>query len=313
MGVIVTGHGHRLSPRGPAWTTSRTPSCCCSRWPASWSCSSTCIPLLIVRHDPERVLITLLPSFTIVARLVQADYAAAWSASSPRCGASGSTVDLDPMPITPEEEAADGEAAHAYLEAGEQEGLIEREERRLLESIVDFGDTLVREVMTPRPDIVGAPCRRDAGRACGRCSPSSSTRACRSTGTRSTTSSASSSSRTSSACPWIFQRRERVVAAPAAAGALRARDQARFRPAEGVPAPAGAVGGRRRRVRRHGGPGHDRGPARGDRRRDSRRVRRRVRARAGRGQRRVRLQRQGQHRRAERSAWRQHSARRVRH
>src|SRR5262245_18272953 len=27
-------------------------------------------------------------------------------------------------------------------------------ERKLLKSIVDFGDTLVREVMTPRPDIV---------------------------------------------------------------------------------------------------------------------------------------------------------------
>ena len=51
-----------------------------------------------------------------------------------------------------EEEA--GEAAHAYLEAGEEQGLIEGEERRLLQSIVDFGDTLVREVMTPRPDIV---------------------------------------------------------------------------------------------------------------------------------------------------------------
>jgi CBS domain containing-hemolysin-like protein len=42
----------------------------------------------------------------------------------------------------------------AYIETGAQEGLIEGEERRLLQSIVDFGDTLVREVMTPRPDIV---------------------------------------------------------------------------------------------------------------------------------------------------------------
>ena len=47
-----------------------------------------------------------------------------------------------------------GEVAHAYLEAGEEQGLIEGDERRLLQSIVDFGDTLVREVMTPRPDIV---------------------------------------------------------------------------------------------------------------------------------------------------------------
>ena len=30
----------------------------------------------------------------------------------------------------------------------------ETEERRLLQSVVDFGGTLVREVMTPRPDVV---------------------------------------------------------------------------------------------------------------------------------------------------------------
>ena len=46
------------------------------------------------------------------------------------------------------------EATTAYLDAGEQEGLIERDERKLLQSVVDFGDTLVHEVMTPRPDIV---------------------------------------------------------------------------------------------------------------------------------------------------------------
>ncbi len=41
-----------------------------------------------------------------------------------------------------------------YLEAADEQGLIEGDERRLLQSIVDFGATLVREVMTPRPDIV---------------------------------------------------------------------------------------------------------------------------------------------------------------
>jgi len=51
-------------------------------------------------------------------------------------------------------EEESGEVTHAYLEAGEEQGLIEKDEKRLLQSIVDFGDTLVREVMTPRPDIV---------------------------------------------------------------------------------------------------------------------------------------------------------------
>ena len=31
---------------------------------------------------------------------------------------------------------------------------IEREERRLIHSIFEFGDTVVREVMLPRPDMV---------------------------------------------------------------------------------------------------------------------------------------------------------------
>ncbi len=40
------------------------------------------------------------------------------------------------------------------LAAGEKEGVIEREEREMITSIFEFGETIVREVMTPRPDIV---------------------------------------------------------------------------------------------------------------------------------------------------------------
>ena len=47
--------------------------------------------------------------------------------------------------------------AAPYGDAGEREDLIEGEERKLIQSIVDFGDTLVREVMTPRPDIAAIP------------------------------------------------------------------------------------------------------------------------------------------------------------
>ena len=50
-------------------------------------------------------------------------------------------------------EPESGEASHAR-DAPPSQGLIEGDERRLLQSIVDFGDTLVREVMTPRPDMV---------------------------------------------------------------------------------------------------------------------------------------------------------------
>ncbi len=39
------------------------------------------------------------------------------------------------------------------LAAGEKEGVIEEEEREMITSIFEFGETIVREVMTPRPDI----------------------------------------------------------------------------------------------------------------------------------------------------------------
>ena len=35
-----------------------------------------------------------------------------------------------------------------------EEDVIETEERALIHSIIEFGDTVVREVMVPRPDMV---------------------------------------------------------------------------------------------------------------------------------------------------------------
>lgn len=40
------------------------------------------------------------------------------------------------------------------VEAAAQDEVIEHEERELIESIIEFGDTLAREVMVPRPDMV---------------------------------------------------------------------------------------------------------------------------------------------------------------
>jgi len=40
------------------------------------------------------------------------------------------------------------------VEAAAKESVIEHEERELIESVIEFGDTVVREVMIPRPDIV---------------------------------------------------------------------------------------------------------------------------------------------------------------
>jgi magnesium and cobalt exporter, CNNM family len=108
------------------------------------------LPMLIVRRNPERVLELMLPPFDVAARFLHP-----LTGTLVRLLVEGrrdrERQGAQPAAVT-EEEA--GEAAHAYLEAGEEQGLIERDERRLLQSIVDFGDTLVREVMTPRPDIV---------------------------------------------------------------------------------------------------------------------------------------------------------------
>jgi putative hemolysin len=42
----------------------------------------------------------------------------------------------------------------AMADAAVEDDVIEREERTLIHSIIDFGDTVVREVMVPRPDMV---------------------------------------------------------------------------------------------------------------------------------------------------------------
>jgi putative hemolysin len=107
------------------------------------------VPVAIVFRNPERVLELLLPSFTPVARALGpiskwiARVVALIKREQP-----GSV----PAPDEAAEEAK--EPPKAYADDTQQDGLIEGEERRLLQSIVDFGDTLVREVMTPRPDIV---------------------------------------------------------------------------------------------------------------------------------------------------------------
>jgi CBS domain containing-hemolysin-like protein len=52
------------------------------------------------------------------------------------------------------EEGSQTETIEALMEAGEQEGLLEKEDRRLIQSVVEFGDKTVGEVMTPRQAIV---------------------------------------------------------------------------------------------------------------------------------------------------------------
>ena len=66
-----------------------------------------------------------------------------------------SVASLAEEQATPEEETADD--VEALLEAGEEEGILEESDRELVRSAVEFGDKLVREVMTPRPAIFAVP------------------------------------------------------------------------------------------------------------------------------------------------------------
>jgi putative hemolysin len=108
-------------------------------------------PLLIVRRNPERVLEVALPPFDFVARAMRP--------------LTGGLVQLIVEPRrerseqngSPPATGNDADDSTQAQEAAEEAGLIEREERKLLQSIVDFGGTLVREVMTPRPDMVAIP------------------------------------------------------------------------------------------------------------------------------------------------------------
>jgi putative hemolysin len=103
------------------------------------------MPMLIVRRDPEAVLDFLLPVFHTIARPLRPVTAAMIGMIGPRR----------------ERESANGADAadSAGQEAGENESaaesaISEEEGRELLQSIVDFTETIVREVMTPRPDII---------------------------------------------------------------------------------------------------------------------------------------------------------------
>jgi CBS domain containing-hemolysin-like protein len=104
------------------------------------------LPMLIARRDPERVLEVLLPPFDVAARFLQ-----------PLTNALVRLIvdaRRDRQSAAPAGETEEQRETSAPGSEPRQEEGLEGDQRRLLQSIVDFGDTLVREVMTPRPDIV---------------------------------------------------------------------------------------------------------------------------------------------------------------
>lgn len=86
---------------------------------------------------PIRFLLWLMTPITVVIRF------------------SFSVASLAEEPVSPDEEPAVD--VESLLEAGEVEGILEESDRDLVRSAVEFGDTLVREVMTPRPQVFAVP------------------------------------------------------------------------------------------------------------------------------------------------------------
>jgi CBS domain containing-hemolysin-like protein len=102
------------------------------------------VPMLIARRDPERVLDITLPVFHPIGQLVYPVAAALLELGGGRrerenAGGNGSEP---------------AERAVAEPVEGVDRAISDEEGRELLQSVVDFTETVVREVMTPRPDIV---------------------------------------------------------------------------------------------------------------------------------------------------------------
>ena len=107
---------------------------------AGWLATEIVLLKSGAQSDPERVVARLLPImsaaswlFLPLAALIRRIYESREKTAVP--------------PATEEE-------VQAYIDVGREEGILDKGEEKLLLSIVDFGDTRVREVMTPRTDIV---------------------------------------------------------------------------------------------------------------------------------------------------------------
>jgi putative hemolysin len=104
------------------------------------------LPHLLYRRTSGRWLLPLVPLLRAIA-LVARPFDALM-------GFFQSLIDLSEDSSEAEEPPTPAENVDALINAGAEEGLIEEEDRKLIQSVVEFGDKIVREVMTARPNIV---------------------------------------------------------------------------------------------------------------------------------------------------------------
>jgi putative hemolysin len=107
---------------------------------------SFALPQLLYRRTSARWLVPLAPLLRALAMLARpADAVLSFFQG---------LIDLADDSGDLEEEPTLAENIEALISAGTEEGIIEEEDRKLIQSVVEFGDKVVREVMTPRPNIV---------------------------------------------------------------------------------------------------------------------------------------------------------------
>jgi len=104
------------------------------------------LPLLLYRRSSGHWLTRLVPLIKLIG------YAGRPLAELVRIF--GSLLDLDSGAGGDDTAVDSAENVEAFIAAGAEEGILEEEDRKLIQSVVAFGDKSVREVMTPRPSIV---------------------------------------------------------------------------------------------------------------------------------------------------------------
>ena len=108
------------------------------------------LPSLLTAGEPSKWIIWLFPFYAPIHRILAPLVA-------PLARYVERQMETQDKARDAEDEGTSDDAVTALLEEGEAEGILEEEDRELIRNVVGFGDTVVREVMTPRTSIQGIP------------------------------------------------------------------------------------------------------------------------------------------------------------
>jgi putative hemolysin len=108
------------------------------------------VPRLIVENNTERKLLFLLPAIRPIYTLTTFFAEPLMERRRERRQKLDATVAPD---ATDDKDENNADDFQALMEVGEAEGIIEEEEREMIESMVEFADTRAAEIMTPRTEM----------------------------------------------------------------------------------------------------------------------------------------------------------------